>query len=186
MSGSENKQYLKDLMIKNAEEVSAIVKNVNDINNAVNYCLEITQRQKENNLAAPEFDPEITEILFRECNKNNIQLITTNIRSALKESFVGLSMGDVGIAETGTIIVYSESEDIRLTSMLCDTHIIILPEPRIVESFEDITEDLKRKFSSRADYTAFISGPSRTADIERVLTIGVHGPLELHLVIVNN
>ena len=186
MSVSGNKHTLKDLMIKNAELVSAIVKNVKNINDAVRYCIDITLKQREKNIAAPGLDQVYTNILDTECKKENIQLITENVRAISGKSFAGLSVGDIGIAETGTVIIYSESEDIRIASMLCNTHFIILPEIKIVRCFEDISEDLKRKFASQSDYTAFITGPSRTADIERVLTIGVHGPLELHLLIINS
>ena len=67
--------------------------------------------------------------------------------------------------------------------MICETHVAILPRERLRESSYDVEADLVGYMQQPPNYTAFITGASRTADIERVLALGVHGPLELHILI---
>ena len=101
----------------------------------------------------------------------------------------GVSWAVCGVAETGSIIVHIDPSDARLTTMLPAVHAALLPETAIVESLEDgllVTRDLilRLQREGRPSYLSWVTGPSRTADIERVLTIGVHGPRELHIVLV--
>jgi L-lactate dehydrogenase complex protein LldG len=76
-------------------------------------------------------------------------------------------------------VLGSTNEDLRLASMLSNHHILALPKSKIVPDATHISKFLKDAFEASPNYTAFISGPSRTADIERELTLGVHGPLKL-------
>jgi len=68
--------------------------------------------------------------------------------------------------------------------MLCETHVAILKESKIRETALSMAEELKELVKESSSYTAFITGASRTADIERVLALGVHGPLELIILLV--
>ena len=94
---------------------------------------------------------------------------------------VGFSIADMAIAETATCVLECRSEDARLAGMVCEIHVIAVPKSCIVNTSYEAEDYLRKLMSDGPMYTAFISGPSRTADIERVLTIGVHGPLELHI-----
>jgi L-lactate dehydrogenase complex protein LldG len=67
--------------------------------------------------------------------------------------------------------------------MLSEVHVAVLPKSKIVPDAFALQETLTERFSQPPCYFAFITGASRTADIERVLTIGVHGPQELHLLL---
>ena len=90
-----------------------------------------------------------------------------------------------GIAATGTCVVATDDEETRLATMLPEVSIIVLNASAIVPDLPDIAPFLReRQTVGRASYTSFITGPSRTADIERVSAIGVHGPLELVIVLV--
>ena len=89
-----------------------------------------------------------------------------------------------GIAATGTCVVATDDEETRLATMLPEVSIIVLNASAIVPDLPDIAPFLReRQTAGRASYTSFITGPSRTADIERVSAIGVHGPLELVIVL---
>jgi L-lactate dehydrogenase complex protein LldG len=78
----------------------------------------------------------------------------------------------------------SSLEDVRIATTLSETHVAVVPRSRIRSQATELAAELHAALDAPPGYLAFISGASRTADIERVLTIGVHGPQEFHLVIV--
>ena len=97
---------------------------------------------------------------------------------------VGVAYAAHGIAETGTCVVETDDEGTRLSTMLPETSIIILKTAAIVPCLADIAPYLReRQKDGKISYTSFITGPSRTADIERVGAIGVHGPLDVHIIL---
>lgn len=103
-------------------------------------------------------------------------------REVAANAKVGISQMDYAIADTGTLVQASSQVEQRLVSALPPAHVAILPSSRIVPDLPA----LLARLSPRDDrYLAFITGPSRTADIERVLTIGVHGPERLYVVCVD-
>lgn len=104
-------------------------------------------------------------------------------RQTAAEALVGISAMECGVAQTGTLLSDSSSVDRRLVSTLPPVHIAILPVSRIVA---DMATALTRLDVRRCPFIAAITGPSRTADIERVLTIGVHGPRKLVILLVDD
>jgi L-lactate dehydrogenase complex protein LldG len=108
-------------------------------------------------------------------------------RSRLGEDKVGVARAARGIAETGTCVVETDGEETRLATMLPETSVILLKTRDIVPRLADIADYLReRQRDGRISYTSFITGPSRTADIERVSAIGVHGPLDLHVILLED
>ena len=100
---------------------------------------------------------------------------------------VGVAWAACGLADTGTCVVESTNEDIRLATMLPETSVLLIRRSTILPGNENGAEVLQKFFGkAEPEFLAFISGPSRTADIERVLTLGVHGPLYLHAVLIND
>ena len=98
---------------------------------------------------------------------------------------VGVARAARGIAETGTCVVVTDDEETRLATMLPEVSVLVLRVADIVPHLADAAAFLReRQADGRISYTSFITGPSRTADIERVSAIGVHGPLELHIILV--
>ena len=92
---------------------------------------------------------------------------------------VGISQLDWAIANTGTLVQDAARVDQRLVSTLPLIHIALIRSDRIVP---DLPSALAKIRPEQTNYISFITGPSRTADIERVLTIGVHGPEKLIIV----
>jgi L-lactate dehydrogenase complex protein LldG len=103
-------------------------------------------------------------------------------QEAAAASLVGISQLDYGIAGTGTLVQDAAAVDKRLVSTLPTIHVAILATDRILA---DLGSVLEHVHPSQTNYISFITGPSRTADIERVLTIGVHGPGRLVIVAVD-
>ena len=110
--------------------------------------------------------------------------MVAEIRSAEGAEQVGVARVAKGIADTGTCVVVTDDEETRLKTMLPETTVFILKAEDIVPHLADIAPFLRsRQADGRVSYTSFISGPSRTADIERVSAIGVHGPLAVHVIL---
>jgi L-lactate dehydrogenase complex protein LldG len=135
-------------------------------------------------MAAPNLDGAAFDALAAMCKAEGIALVKEDLRQYPWGMDMGVSLMDYGIAETGTLVLDSRSEETRLASMLSEFHVAILPVSRIRESAFALENELKELTRDPGSYMAFITGASRTADIERVLALGVHGPLELHIMLV--
>lgn len=101
----------------------------------------------------------------------------TRERAAMAKA--GITEAECAIAATGTLFGDATSAAVRLASTLPPVHIALVPVDGLRESLADALAGFDPR---RARYLAAITGPSRTADIERVLTIGVHGPVRLIIV----
>ncbi|HKS08274.1 MAG TPA: lactate utilization protein [Pyrinomonadaceae bacterium] len=98
---------------------------------------------------------------------------------------VGVTNAQAGIAETGTLVLDSSVERNRLVSLVPPIHIAILDASRIFQTLGETLTALQSGDEVSPAIT-FITGPSRTADIELTLAIGVHGPQELYVIINQN
>jgi len=96
---------------------------------------------------------------------------------------VGITRAQAGIAETGTLVLDSAVEHNRLISLVPPVHIAIIDASRIYATLGETLAMLQNDNEPSPAIT-FITGPSRTADIELTLTVGVHGPQELHVIII--
>ncbi len=108
---------------------------------------------------------------------------TEDLRRHAPTAAAGLTGVDFAIADTGTLVLASTAEPVRLATTLPDRHFAILDPRRIVADLMTAAPLLRQLQTAPQHFVAFITGPSRTADIERVLTIGVHGPKELHILL---
>ncbi len=88
------------------------------------------------------------------------------------------------VAETGTLLVRSGADIPNALHLLPEIHIAVVPPGAIVGSYEDALERLAT-LGDRPRAATFITGPSRTADIEKTPQIGVHGPRRLHIVVID-
>ena len=134
-------------------------------------------------MAAPGLDQTTLDRLTPLCRDRDIKLINKGLREHLGGIDVGLTFADYGLADTGSLVIDSSDENIRLATMISEVHVALLPLSRLVQDSYALETTLKSHFEQQANYMAFITGASRTADIERVLTLGVHGPLDLHIVV---
>lgn len=93
---------------------------------------------------------------------------------------IGATEADYGIAETGTVVEVSSPSRSRLASLLPESHLVVLPVDRLRAGLGEVLSEIE---PPRGAAVTLITGPSRTADIEQVLTIGVHGPARVHVVL---
>jgi len=99
----------------------------------------------------------------------------------------GLSSAELAIAETGSILLADNALAARVVSMLTLTHFALVQAGTLYPMLEEAGNALQRLSASGPDqrhYISLVTGPSRTADIERTLTIGVQGPRALCVIIV--
>ena len=97
---------------------------------------------------------------------------------------VGITGAFAAIAETGTLMVVSGPDTPASTSLLPETHVAVLAAGRIVAHMEEAWDLARAAFGQLPRAVNFISGPSRTGDIEQQLVLGAHGPYRVHIVIV--
>lgn len=105
-------------------------------------------------------------------------------RAANGNDKVGITGTYCALAENGTLMLLSGQDTHATTSLLPDNHIAIVPASRIVPAMEDGWDLLRREHGRLPRQVNFVSGPSRTADIEMTLVMGAHGPFRVHVVVV--
>jgi len=206
---SESTQALVDAFKEKAALVAAKVTEVADIHEALRRVIQICEEKapcellapepgtetgplSENKLptrvqriiAAPGLGDEEFAVLQKECEGKGFLCIREGLRKYLAGFDVGLAWADFAVAASGTCAVPTTDEEVRLATMICESSVLLLRKSTIKPNLASIAQELREmQNTGEPGYTTFITGPSRTADIERVLTIGVHGPLELHVIL---
>ncbi len=100
---------------------------------------------------------------------------------------IGVTEADFAIADTGTLVLLSDSNKPRLVSALPPVHIAILDRTNIVSDIHNLFPrigELYKSYSNICSCISFVTGPSRTADIELNLTLGVHGPGKVAVILI--
>ena len=113
--------------------------------------------------------------------KTELDILQNASAKMLFETDLGITSAQFGIAETGTLVLESKHEFHRLTSLVPPIHVCLLKAETIKQTLGETLEILEKDLSRTI---TFITGPSRTSDIELTLAIGVHGPAELHVIII--
>jgi len=106
---------------------------------------------------------------------------------ALQSAEIGISTADLGVAETGTLIVSTTNESDRLVTALPIIHISVLQRSKLVFSLEDASQYISQVLmkDSKAVAISLISASSRTTDVGGITIMGVHGPKELHVLLLD-
>jgi len=106
-------------------------------------------------------------------------------REANRDDAVGVTGAFAAIAETGTLVFASGPDTPSTVSLLPETHVAILDARRIVAHMEDAWAHVRAEFGQLPRAINFVSGPSRTADIDQTIVLGAHGPYRVHIVLVH-
>jgi L-lactate utilization protein LutC len=124
--------------------------------------------------------PEVVALLADPRLAGTTFVPATASRGDLLAADLGLSTAQWGIAETGTLVLDAAAERHRCASLLPVVHVALLRQSRILATLGEALKTLPRPLSPAI---TLITGPSRTADIELQLVVGVHGPRELHVIV---
>lgn len=141
---------------------------------------------------------QVAELFSKETGRDlppDIAELVAVARERLRQDFInadiGISGANAAIADTGTLMIVSNEGNGRLVTTLPPVHIAMLGVEKIVPTMADATailDVLPRSGTGQkiTSYVSFVTGPSRSADIELALAVGVHGPKEVHIVLLDN
>ncbi|MEK9661612.1 MAG: lactate utilization protein [Alphaproteobacteria bacterium] len=94
------------------------------------------------------------------------------------------------VAETGTLVMASGPDHPSTLNFMPETHVVVLPASRVAKAYEDVWDGLRGQYDDRGGLLPrtvnFITGPSRSGDIQQTLLLGAHGPRRLHIVLVED
>lgn len=170
-----NGKYWNDF-VENAQNASVEIKIVKSYKDAIADILEIAKATDAKMIAGVGADEceELADV-YAEINKSfKVYTDKFDIVKNKNELDIGITLGEFGVGETGSICVDNYAYEARIASMLPLINIIFMPKNCIVNNMQDAFDVLAKVFWK--GYSGFVTGPSRTSDIERVLTLGVHGP----------
>ncbi len=107
--------------------------------------------------------------------------------AAGRNDLVAVSHAFTAVAETGTLILVSGADNPTTLNFLPDLHVVVVGAADILPDFETAMARLRERFGTGRlpRNVNFITGPSRSADIEQTLILGAHGPRQLHVVVVD-
>ena len=110
------------------------------------------------------------------------------LRETIRHADIGLTGTDYALAETGSLVILPRRGLSRLVSLVPPVHIALVRPEEVLESLHDLfllrRLEYYRRGREMGSYLNFITGPSRTADIEMTIVQGVHGPKSVHLVLI--
>ena len=170
-----NGKYWNDFA-ENAQNASVEIKIVKSYKDAIADILKIAKATDAKMIAGVGADEcEVLADVYAEVNKSfKVYTDKFDIVKNKNELDIGITLGEFGVGETGSICVDNYAYEARIASMLPLINIIFMPKNYIVNNMQDAFDVLAKVFWK--GYSGFVTGPSRTSDIERVLTLGVHGP----------
>ncbi|QGY41751.1 lactate utilization protein [Pseudodesulfovibrio cashew] len=206
-----SKEALVEKFIEKAELVSAKVTTLANEDEAMEYVLDLCGKKEACQLlasgcgeaisdeaealcdakqkkviAAPALKKELYKKLSAKAKKAGFECIDKGMREHLAGIDIGFTAAEYGVADTGTLMVDCPSEELRLATMVSEFHVCMLPKSSIRANTYAVEKMMLTRMRKTPNYMAFITGASRTADIERVLALGVHGPLELHILLLED
>ncbi|MDA0263720.1 MAG: lactate utilization protein [Chloroflexi bacterium] len=160
--------YLQDLARKS--DLSAVVRSAQGVFDQVPVDAALTS-----------MGLKVTTVLRDEANPRE------SLREEIRRSGMGITGADFALAETGSVIVLPRKGLSRLVSVVPPVHVALVRPEDVLESMDDLfllrRLEYHQQGGEMGSYLNFITGPSRTADIEMTIVEGVHGPKEVHMII---
>lgn len=127
--------------------------------------------------------------ILRECGIISLPGVQSGImdrdelRAVCSSAVCGITGADYALADTGTLVMLSSRQEARLISLLPPVYIALVARERLLSGLDELLTVVPHP-ARQTSSMVLITGPSRTADIEQILVRGVHGPGEIHVVVV--
>jgi L-lactate dehydrogenase complex protein LldG len=189
-----DKDIYRDLLTDHEDLLSVFMQKIKALNGEIHLAHDLSNAAQilvnildsfENKNCITQFEPLILEIIKKSpILKSYIDLDTTLSIPSNKFALysAGISIADFLVARTGSITLRSNIAGGRRLTILPPTHIIIAKQKQLVPSLDEVLRYYSQDKSSWS-FATIISGPSRTADIEKELVLGAHGPKRLITII---
>jgi L-lactate dehydrogenase complex protein LldG len=168
-SPEEIEAYVKSLLPLHKDSVVAISDNASTCEPWIRKCLE---------------SPTVRIVSPRDLVQ--AEELPNNYNNALIQADLGITSCDYAIADSGTLVLISSKEQQQMISLVPTVHLCLLDASQLVENLSELLQELQEYFKCKngaPQRITLITGPSRTADIEQTVTIGVHGPTGLHVLL---
>jgi len=169
--------------------VKGFFKRLPDLQSASEYVTEIAVARNVKRIVVSD-DPTLSEFSAAIVRKGLIEVTSPitlsreDFFASLKIAEIGVSSVDLAVAETGTLIISTSDESNRLVTALPEVHVAIVPRSKLIPSLAEARSYLSQETrSNRAVTLSLISSSSRTSDIGDMVILGVHGPKELHVLL---
>ncbi|MCH8904114.1 MAG: lactate utilization protein [Bacteroidetes bacterium] len=176
---AENTESLDVLFAKQFSNVSGQFLYCEDDEDMLDKLVSLTKERKWNDVFC--WESELHDFLLE---KNYTQC---RIGKQIDKADVGITLCEALIARTGSILVSSKQSAGRILSIYPPIHIAVAYTSQLVFDIADGLEVIKKKYGENyPSMVSFITGPSRTADIEKTLVLGAHGPKEVYVFLVED
>lgn len=167
-----------ELFKRNADDLKADFFVVDRVEDLVEKLIQIKETEKWSYIATHN-----SELTIAVCERLGLPCIVTNKGYdvyELEKCDAGITLCDALVAQTGSVVVTSKSTGGRALTVLPPHHIVIAKKEQLLGNLSQALDLLKAKYGDDfPSMTSFITGPSRTGDIERILVLGAHGPKKL-------
>ncbi len=176
--GRPDNKIMKETFIDEAQAAGAQVSCLSALGGVPVTLAGYLQQHGQNGLVRIGSDPLLSAIPWQAES-----FLTVQSGPATGTDQTGLNLALAGIAETGTVLMASSPQSPAMVNLLPLSHIVLLPASRLVGNYEQTIELIGDNMPRMATY---ITGPSRTADIEQKLLMGAHGPQRLFILLIDS
>lgn len=178
-------QETLDLFVQMAEEAAATTRRLQEWGEVPQAVLAYLKSRNEPAAVRIAPHPDLTGLDWQD----GAPMLSVDQGRGEPDTNVGVSRAFAGVAETGTLLLYSRGESPTTLNFLPATHIVAVDAKEVVGGFEDAWDRLRAAIGGVENWPRtvnLITGPSRTADIEQTLQLGAHGPMNLHVLLIGD
>ena len=185
-------QALVEAFKKKYESLAGSVHVVKDAAGAFDAVAAILKETQATRVALADLPQALQDLIETHCAAQKIGVLkqpyhAADLPGSVDGAQVGVSGASFGIAPMGAFIELTTDDAVRLVSLLPNTHIAVLEAGQLLATLEEAAPRIREYFRQNPTNAAitFISGPSRSGDIEMRLTLGVHGPQVSHVIVLD-
>lgn len=183
--GGETPEERVRILTENLDKLRALVRRVSDLPAAAAVIAELARERGWQRVAGHAHDLLEPVLAALPCGVHRVEAAARFDKNALEACDAGITACEAVVAQTGSILVSSRTCGGRSLSILPHAHVVVATIDQIVPTVGDALHLARDRYAGRMpSMLSFITGPSRTGDIERILVLGAHGPKELVVVVV--